>query len=270
MTDSITGHMVVKNEDRFIWYAVNSILPYVAELIIFDTGSTDKTVKIIESIKDPKIKFFKKSISSPVQLVNLRLEQIKLTKTPWIWIIDGDEVYPQNLGQKVVQAVRDNPQAYGLILHRYDLLGDIYHYQDERVGAYDQFGKKGHYVLRLINKSVIPGLTIKGIYPMEYYAFANGKSIKTAGKEKFVFMEQRLWHAMYLKRSTRGGNLGDTLERQKYKIELGKTIDRTSIPEFFFQDRSGIVPDVSQKRSIFYILLANMLTPLIILKRQFI
>ena len=270
MTDSITAHMVVKNEDRFIWYAVNSILSHVTELIVFDTGSTDKTIKVIESIKDKKIKFLKKSVNSPDALVKLRIEQIRLTKTPWIWIIDGDEVYPQNLGQKVVQAIRYNPKAYGLILHRYDLLGDIYHYQDERVGAYDQFGKKGHYVMRLINKSVIPGLTIKGIYPIEYYAFGNGKPIKTADKEKFEFIEERLWHAMYLKRSTNGENLSDTLHRQKYKIELGKSIDPKLIPEIFFQDRPEIVPDVSQKRSIFYTLLATMLTPLKILKRQFL
>ena len=38
----LTVHMVVKNEDRFIWYALNSVLPYVDKVIIFYTGSTQK------------------------------------------------------------------------------------------------------------------------------------------------------------------------------------------------------------------------------------
>ena len=47
--------MIVKNEDQWVFYAINSVLPYVDELIITDTGSTDHTLELIRSIHSPKI-----------------------------------------------------------------------------------------------------------------------------------------------------------------------------------------------------------------------
>ncbi len=261
MRSPITGHIIVKNEDRFIWYAIQSVLPYLRELLIFDTGSTDRTVKIIKSFRDKKISFWQKNLKTPADLVKLRNEQIRLTKTSWFWLVDGDEIYPRRLAQQVRETVENNPDKYGLILHRYDLLGDIYHAQDEKVGAYDQFGKKGHYVLRLINQAQIPGLTVKGTYPNEYFADAKGASIKNAGRDKFVFIENRYWHAMYLQRSTLGGNLTHTLHRKKYKVELGKEIEE-KIPEAFFNKKPEFVPNVTEKRSSMYEATARVLTPI--------
>jgi glycosyltransferase involved in cell wall biosynthesis len=268
MTSLITGHMVVKNEDRFIWYAIQSVLPFVAELLVFDTGSSDNTIEIIKSIKNNKIKFHSKKITTPEEMVYLRAQQIQMTKTNWIWIVDGDEIYPRKLSEKITETVNNYPQKLGIILHRYDLLGDIYHYQNESIGSYEQFGKKGHYVLRLINKSALPGLTVSGLYPSEYFAFADGKSIKTAGKDKFYTIEERLWHAMYLQRSTQGKNLSSTLHRKKSKTELGNDLDKSLIPEVFFEKRPDIVPSVIERRSLNYEIVAAVLTPIKKLKRQ--
>ena len=48
----IWAHTLVMNEDRFIWYAVMSVIDYVDKILIFDTGSTDGTVRIIKGIVD--------------------------------------------------------------------------------------------------------------------------------------------------------------------------------------------------------------------------
>ena len=56
----ITGHMIVQNEEQWVWYAIHSVLPFVEKLFIYDTGSTDKTVSLISSIKSKKIAFQKK------------------------------------------------------------------------------------------------------------------------------------------------------------------------------------------------------------------
>jgi len=40
MKDAITAHMIVKNEEQWVWYALQSILPYVDKVIVYDTGST--------------------------------------------------------------------------------------------------------------------------------------------------------------------------------------------------------------------------------------
>ena len=33
---TITGHMVIKNEDRWVWFAIMSVIEYLDRLIIFD------------------------------------------------------------------------------------------------------------------------------------------------------------------------------------------------------------------------------------------
>ena len=45
----ITVHTLVKNEERWIWYALKSVLPFVDQIIVWDTGSTDKTTAIIRA-----------------------------------------------------------------------------------------------------------------------------------------------------------------------------------------------------------------------------
>lgn len=72
MNNSVTAHMIVKNEDQFIWYAISSVLPYVDKFIIFDTGSTDKTVEIIRLFKDKKIVFKQKEKVDALGLAALR------------------------------------------------------------------------------------------------------------------------------------------------------------------------------------------------------
>ena len=51
----ITAHMIVKNEENFVWYAVNSVVNFVDGMMIWDQGSTDRTVEIVKTINNPKI-----------------------------------------------------------------------------------------------------------------------------------------------------------------------------------------------------------------------
>ena len=47
---SVWVHTLVKNEERYIWYSVMSVIDYIDKILIWDTGSTDKTVDIIKEI----------------------------------------------------------------------------------------------------------------------------------------------------------------------------------------------------------------------------
>ena len=266
--NKITACMIVKNEDRFVWYAVNSVLPFVSRFLITDTGSTDKTGQIIKSIKSPKITIFTKKNASPGLLTKYRQQQTDMVKSGWMWIVDADEVYPQKTAEKITLTINRQSSLDGIIVRRFDLLGDIYHFQDESIGSYNQFGKIGHFVLRLINKDHFPALQVLGDYPNEYFA-QNGISIKARGKNNFAFVEDRIFHAMYLPRSTNGNILSNVINRQKYKIEMGHPIDKKFLPKVFFTPHPDIVPEVLQKRSIFYFIIACLLTPLKTLKRLF-
>ncbi|KKR11163.1 MAG: Glycosyl transferase family 2 [Candidatus Woesebacteria bacterium GW2011_GWA1_39_21b] len=47
----IWAHTLVRNEERYIWFSVMSVINYVDKILIWDTGSTDNTVSIIREIK---------------------------------------------------------------------------------------------------------------------------------------------------------------------------------------------------------------------------
>lgn len=265
----ITAHMVVKNEDRFIWYALSSILPYISKVLISDTGSTDQTVPIIESFHDGRIILRQENIQYPEELGKVRDRQVHDTDTDWFWIVDGDEVYSQSLCEEIVRIIRERGnELEGVVVGRYDLLGDIYHYQSESVGAYNIFGRHGHWALRLMRKSAIPGLHVSGTYPYEGYYDKDNVEVIHHDPEKFEFTKGRLWHAMYLKRSSNGSVLSDTFHRRKWKIELGnRFIGADTIPETFLLQHPEGIADVSAKRPLWYEVIASAVTPVKMLKR---
>lgn len=260
----ITAHMVVKNEDRFIWYAISSVLPYVDKFIIFDSGSSDNTIKIITSIKSKKIIFKSRTAIRAQDISNIRQEQIERTDTDWFWIVDGDEIYPFSLCKEIVHTVNLNGEKLdGIIVGRYDLLGDIYHYQDESVGSYNICGKIGHYVLRLLNKKNISRLHVEGKYPNEGYYDGSGNHVINHNPSKFIFTKGRLFHAMYLTRSSQGANLSDTYNRTKAKIELGKSISpRVDLPEVFEYEHTYGLNNAILHRSLWYEIAAYLITPI--------
>jgi len=261
----ITAHMIVKNEDRWVWFALQSILPYVDKIIITDTGSSDKTLKIIESFASPKIQFTKVVIHTSADVTSVRSAQLTETKTPWIWIVDGDEIYPSNTAKECLTAAKSNHYE-GVVVRRYDLMGDIYHRQVESVGSYELFGQKGHLLVRLLNRDKINNLIYRGDYPNEGFLDGNGKSILTRKPLDWYITKDYLYHAMYLKRSSQGGNL-PMFNRSKYKIETGIRIDAV-IPEVFSLPRPELVPDPLVRRSLGYELIAQVVTPIKNIKRR--
>lgn len=266
----LTVHMIVKNDDRFVWYAIMSVIDFADKLLITDTGSEDSTANIISSIKSDKISFTKRKIRDVEELAALRDEHIRETKSDWFWIVDGDEIYPRSVCSEIQTIIKDEGKNLeGIVVGRYDLLGDIYHYQEESVGSYNLFGRNGHIVLRLINKKNIPGLHIEGTYPYEGYYDKNNAEIIHHSPEKFRFTRSRILHAMYLKRSTSGANLRSTFHRKKWKIEFGNTMPADyEYPQHIFFGRPAGVPDITGKRSRAYSAAAAFLTPIKKMKRK--
>lgn len=267
---NLTAHIVVKNDDQFIWYALQSILPFVQTILITDTGSSDNTEKIINYFKSSKIIFQKIKITQRTEMTKIRQHQIDETKTDWFWVVDGDEVYPDFVCKEIFSIIDQRGEKLeGIIVGRFDLLGDIYHFQDETVGAYSLFGRSGHFVLRLVNKKNIPGLHVGGVYPYEGYYDKQGKAIIDHPKDRFAWTRGRLFHAMYLQRSSLGSNLSDTFHRGKWKVDKGHAIiDTQLIPKVFLDPHPFEVPTVNQKRSQKYEFAANIVTPIKQIKRS--
>lgn len=262
---NITGHCIVKNEDIWVWFALQSVLPFCEEILVYDTGSTDNTVSIIKSINSPKIKFEEKGLVTPKQLVDLRRDQIKKTKTDWFLIIDGDEIWPEeNIAELIKAAEGLSKDKLALFNRVRNCVGDIYHYLPESAGRYQIGGIKGHLNIRLIKN--VPGLDIKGIYPLESYTFDN-RSIQEQ-VDKLEFMDTWLLHMSFLKRSSSDKSKVSGSFGKSKKAEKGIKFSKNDLPKILFDKK---VPfnalEQLKKRSLIYETAAFITDPVIKLKR---
>ncbi|MCX6706173.1 MAG: glycosyltransferase [Candidatus Woesebacteria bacterium] len=254
----ISAHMIVKNEENFIWYVVNSVISYVDKIMIWDQGSTDKTIEIIKTINNPKIIF--KKASEDVGTIRQRM--LDETNGDWIFILDGDEIWYEQTIKNLQFTIYNLQNKKDLIVvPNHMLIGDIFHYQEKAAGKYKICGKVGHYNIRAVRK--IDGLHVEGIYPNEAYVTKEGVKVQDLNKERILFLETPYLHASFLKRSSK--------DVRKVKHEIGKSFSKDFYyPEVFFEERPSIVPSPWKTMSGGYRLRALLETPLKKIKRRII
>ena len=105
--ETITAHCVIRNEDIWIWYVIQAVLPYFDKIIIFDTGSEDKTLEILDTIKSDKITLIKKpklmGLEFQAKFNEYRNEQIDMTTTDWWFLLDGDEIFSSQAIKEMIE-----------------------------------------------------------------------------------------------------------------------------------------------------------------------
>lgn len=260
MKTNLTAHMIVRNEEQWIWYGINSVLGYVTKLIIYDTGSTDQTVSIIATIKSDKITFVQKGKVTPDQLVALRNEQIAQTRTEWFLLVDGDEVWPRNTIEELTKLLPSLvPSVMGIVVPAHVPIGDLYHYQSDRAGRYALLDKIGHYNIRAYRKH--KDYQWEGTYPLEAYVDAKHIQIQQVNK-KLHLLKNKYWHLTHLRRSSRD-------DHHKRKLELGHAYSG-KLPEVFLQRNPALVPSPCIRYSFFEWCSACLITPALWIKRLFI
>lgn len=128
--EGITVHCMIRNEP-FVYYAVNSVYPWVEKILLYDTGSYDKYTlsdiqRLLDEDKWDKITFkkvpievdetkwtcsgwlkFAKQNEGKKGKWYCRQLQIKDTQTKFFMILDGDEVYYED-GMKAIVSCSDN------------------------------------------------------------------------------------------------------------------------------------------------------------------
>lgn len=102
--------MIVKNEEQFLEQCLNSIKDLVNEIIIVDTGSTDKTKEIASKFK-AKIYDFQWCDDFSAA----RNESLKHATGDWIMVLDADETIAERDLSKIRELVM-NTEAKGYIL----------------------------------------------------------------------------------------------------------------------------------------------------------
>ncbi|MCL4389958.1 MAG: glycosyltransferase [Patescibacteria group bacterium] len=245
---TVTGHCLVKNEDRFVWFAINSVLPYLDKLLIYDTGSVDRTVEIIKSINSPKIIFEEKGAVTAEGIVKLRNEMIARTKTDWFFLLDGDEVW--NFGQikDYLDFTLGQPKnILATFLHTRNCAGDVYHYRDESSGRYEIAGRRGHLNIRAYRQSV----RWQGVYPLEW-------AVDSADQKALAFFAGYYWHLTHLRRSSVPA---PTMGFRKHIYDFGIAADPKNLPEVFANHPQP-------RRGFSYLAIALLETPLKKIKRK--
>ncbi len=256
---------IVNNEENFIWFAIMSVIDYVDKILIWDSGSTDKTVDIIKEIKkikDNKISFKEVGVVDEFQFTKMRQKMLEQSKCDWILILDGDEIWWDKSIKQVIDKInKEGDKLDGIVVPVTVAVGDIYHFQDSSAGRYNLLGRKGHFNLRAINRN-IPGLHVDSAYPLESYLDNNNMQVQS--KSGTIFLDSPYFHLSHLVRSS------SKRKYDKFKSELGKPFPEDfKYPEILYKSYPEIVSSPWITLSGTDLIKAKLLTPLRKIKRKF-
>ncbi len=109
--------MIARNEERFLPECLTRARAAVDEIVLVDTGSTDRTVAIAESFGAKVLHFpWCDDFSAP------RNHGIQAATGDWILVLDADE-FVQDGGCERIRALVQNPRALGYHLHFVNVYG---------------------------------------------------------------------------------------------------------------------------------------------------
>ena len=145
MTNTLALCMIVKNEEIYLPYCLGCIYPYLDELFIIDTGSTDKTLDIAEGFCElvPR--------GVVIQMPWMRdfafarnVSQGGVSASHIIWL-DGDEVLDDNSVKKIKNELIQDPAHDFWLMPRVNFWKDLKHmweYPDSQYKMYRNIGLK--------------------------------------------------------------------------------------------------------------------------------
>jgi glycosyltransferase involved in cell wall biosynthesis len=230
---TITAHCIVKNEENFVRYAIKSVVDFVDKIIVFNTGSTDKTVEIVQGLVKEypdKIIFEEKGECDKKRHTELRQEMVDRTTTDWFMILDGDEVWTKRGMGEALKIINADKSVECLIAPFYLCVGDVYHkyYKD---GNFEILSRKDFFFPRFIKR--IRGVHWFGSYNADSLYDNDGKVFFQ--EKNSIFLRNRYWHLTHLKRSSKDDEeyssygMRKDKRRETYFI-LGRKINE-SVPE---------------------------------------
>lgn len=109
--NTISINIMTFNEERCIDRCIKSVYLLADEIIIIDTGSTDKTLDILNSYNSPKIKIYQRKWTNSFS--KIRNEMIKLSTKDIIIQIDADEYVSPKLDHfEIKKILSENLNEY--------------------------------------------------------------------------------------------------------------------------------------------------------------
>lgn len=266
---------LVKNEERYLWYAVTGIIDHVDKILLWDTGSTDKTASIIKELQyryPSKISFKEVGEVDPVHFTLVRQKMLLESKCDWVLMLDGDEVWWDEKIKEVRSVIEKRGNEIDSIVSKYyNIIGDIYHFQDENAGKYRIDGKEGNLTIRAFNRN-IKGLKFEKPHGQQGLVDAKGLLIQDRDpKKKYWQTGYSYLHFTNMQRSE-NRTFDQKVPKRGFKLkyEIGHKFPYDFYyPECFFSDRTENIKGVWSRPDKKYYLRSLVETPLKQFKRKY-
>ena len=267
----IWAHTVFKNEERWLWFSVTSVIDHVDKMLLWDTGSTDRSWEIALLLKEKygdKIDLRQYGPVTSEEFTNVRQEMLDVTDADWFLVVDGDEIWWEDSIKRVVSEIeKADINIETIVVPNVNLVGDIYHHLSSSDGRYT-FGKLiGNYALRAIKRS-ISGLNSKGRHGVWGWADENNNQIQNRNTYKFI--DAPYIHTTFLPRGEgREDDVKVPKRAKKLKYEIGVEFKKDFyFPESLFREKPKFIISPWKNMSFAYRLRAVIETPLKKIKRM--
>jgi len=148
--------MITKNEEKDLANCLSSVKDLVDEVIMVDTGSTDKTKETIKNFgfKETKIFDFKRIDDFSAA----RNESIKHATKDWILVLDADEVIEKNDIEKIKNAVEHANEFVGFALEQRSYTNNFFEGALKNESDFELIKDYpfyiGHFLVRLFKNSL--------------------------------------------------------------------------------------------------------------------
>jgi glycosyltransferase involved in cell wall biosynthesis len=263
---------LVKNEGKWLWYAVSSVAPYVDKILLWDTGSTDESLRIEKELAKEfpgKIELAERKISSPLEFTKVRQEMLEKTLSDWFIVLDGDEIWYEDSIKKVIKTIDlEGGEIESIVVPVVLPVGDMFHRQEDKAGRYKLAGRVGHYNLRAINRR-IPGLHSSGKHGVWGWVDGEGRMIQDRDPKKIGYIDAPYFHTTHLERAGEGKDSDVIKRKMKLKYEIGMPFPKDFFyPEVFFRPRPEIVESPWKTMDLEFRFRAFFETPLRKIKRR--
>ena len=261
MYDGITAHSIIKNEENWIWYSLMSVLDQVDEIIVYDTGSTDNTIEIIESINSPKIKLKKVDSITSKNFSNYKNQMLGETKTNWFFALDGDEIWNKEMFKIVIDRLKEaSENKVGGLVHYLEFVKDIMHYyrgHEQKIYPYNIKRSYGWMTTRFIKQQKT--LESRNNYGMEGW-WVNDHELQASGYDNLIWnYDVYYFHARNLLRSSTEEKDKEVMLRvqKRHHNKIGEIPKKygdviINYPEVFWYDHPKIVPDIKNLDKVWF------------------
>jgi glycosyltransferase involved in cell wall biosynthesis len=96
--------VITRNEEFNIEFCLKSIIPIASEIIVLDTGSTDKTKEIVSGLNSPNIRLYELPWENDFS--KARNHCISFATGEWIFCIDSDEFLTEHSQKNIVNMLK--------------------------------------------------------------------------------------------------------------------------------------------------------------------